>query len=427
MKRSCLLCLALLLLLSSCAPTAAVTPSPVQTSAPTATPPPSPTEPPSPWMEDYDMFWRVVEENYSCYAAAQRITGVDFQALKEEHRATVLKTEDSSGLYSALYKCTKAFEYTGHLRMFDDKWYAMLMNSSHDSTDAKNRYHYELLDNPQSRALYHYEEPRTPRGTGGTRSRGESTASASGNLIFMEYPESSAVYVEILSMNSTDEAKDWAEMVAFFTRAQAEGYQNCIVDIRRNGGGTSNYGVDMVVAPNRTEPGGMEHYALVRGGKELLDYLDVVKDWLPLHPIEELPTDTLPALNPDDLALATHYFVLTVGPKNGKYRVAEPLFTGRFWLLTSPRVYSASEYLAAFCKDTGFATLVGEPTGGDGVGINPSIHVLPNSGICFQFSAENGLNLDGSCNEEFGTAPDILIEEGQDALQICLETIDKTQ
>lgn len=93
------------------------------------------------------------------------------------------------------------------------------------------------------------------------------------------------------------------------------------------------------------------------------------------------------------------------------------------WLLTSERVYSASEYFAVFCKDTGFATLVGTPTGGDGVGLMPFMHALPNTGICFQFSAQNGLNLDGACNEEFGTAPDIAVTPDQDALEVCLAAI----
>lgn len=215
--------------------------------------------------------------------------------------------------------------------------------------------------------------------------------------------------------------EDFAELMAFYSQMEREGYEHCIVDIRRNGGGSSPYGPMAVVAPNLTEPVESRHYALVRGGREVLDYMEVVKDSWPLYPIEELPVEDLPALHPDDLALATHFFYLDVS-SYGEPKKA-PVFSGRFWLLTSPRVYSASEYFAVFCKDTGFATLVGETTGGDGIGLNPLICVLPNSGIVYQFSPENGLNLDGSCNEEVGTVPDIPMETGEDALAVCLETI----
>ncbi len=43
----------------------------------------------------------------------------------------------------------------------------------------------------------------------------------------------------------------------------------------------------------------------------------------------------------------------------------------RVWLLVSQKVYSSSEAFAVFSKTTGYATLVGERTGGDGLGITP--------------------------------------------------------
>jgi len=44
-------------------------------------------------------------------------------------------------------------------------------------------------------------------------------------------------------------------------------------------------------------------------------------------------------------------------------------FQGRVWLLVSPNNCSSSEYAAMFSKQSGFATLVGERTGGDGIGL----------------------------------------------------------
>ena len=57
-------------------------------------------------------------------------------------------------------------------------------------------------------------------------------------------------------------------------------------------------------------------------------------------------------------------------------------FHGRIWVLVGPAVYSASESFAVFGQETGFATLVGSPTGGDGIGaLDPVFLQLPNSGI----------------------------------------------
>ena len=96
-------------------------------------------------------------------------------------------------------------------------------------------------------------------------------------------------------------------------------------------------------------------------------------------------------------------------------------FRGRVWLLVGPMVYSASESFAVFCRATGFATLVGSQTSGDGIGaLDPILMRLPNSGILIQFTMMYGLNPDGSGSEETGTAPDILSPAGEPALVTAL-------
>lgn len=92
-------------------------------------------------------------------------------------------------------------------------------------------------------------------------------------------------------------------------------------------------------------------------------------------------------------------------------------------MLVDEGVYSASENFAAFCKNTGFATLVGEPTGGDGGIADPMLFTLPESGLVVRFSVFYGLNADGSGNEAAGTQPDYTVSEGDDALASCLSLI----
>ena len=121
-------------------------------------------------------------------------------------------------------------------------------------------------------------------------------------------------------------------------------------------------------------------------------------------PLNQLPS--LPHLEPGDLDLATHFVRVC-------HRV-EPAdqpspFRGRIWVLVDESVYSASESFALFCQQTGFATLVGSATSGDGIGTDPVFLQLPNSGILVQYPPVFfGLNPDGSSNEELGTLPDLL-------------------
>lgn len=403
-----------LLLTAGCAPA----PSPPATPGPT----PAPTAAPSLetlWTEDYDRFWDTLEENYPLWAAEERIRNNSLEAVRDKYRPGAERAQSEQDLYRVLEGCLMEVDYTGHLTVYDAADYARVMGLYRESSDPKSRYLYGLMDNPASRSFYAYDGTGDGQESAGTQSAG--TSSASGNLLFQYFPAERAACVEIMSMDMSRFDEDTAELAAFYARLESEGYEHCIVDIRRNGGGSSPYGPLAVAAPNLTEPIESRHYALVRGGREVLDYMAVVKDIWPLYPIGELPVEDLPALHPDDLELATHFFCLDI--RSYGERKKNPAFSGRFWLLTGPRVYSASEYFSVFCKDTGFATLVGETTGGDGIGLNPLVCVLPNSGIVYQFSPENGLNLDGGCNEEMGTRPDIAIEEGQDALEVCLEAI----
>ena len=139
-----------------------------------------------------------------------------------------------------------------------------------------------------------------------------------------------------------------------------------------------------------------------------------------LHPIADLPD--LPKLERDGIQAATHFVESTLSVEPAAERAP---FHGRIWVLVGPAVYSASESFAVFCQETGFATLVGSPTGGDGIGaLDPVFLQLPNSGILVQFTMMFGLNGDGSSSEETGTTPDILSPAGEPALVTALRAME---
>ncbi|MFQ7454202.1 MAG: S41 family peptidase [Flavonifractor plautii] len=99
-------------------------------------------------------------------------------------------------------------------------------------------------------------------------------------------------------------------------------------------------------------------------------------------------------------------------------------FRGRIWVLVDESVYSASESFVLFCQQTGFATLVGRTTGGDGIGAMDPVYLqLPNSGILIQYTVPFGLNPDGSSNEEMGTTPDLVSPAEEPPLITALRAI----
>lgn len=89
-------------------------------------------------------------------------------------------------------------------------------------------------------------------------------------------------------------------------------------------------------------------------------------------------------------------------------------FKGKIYLLVNDKVFSSSEMFTVVAKNTKFATIVGEKTGGDGIGIGPIIYKLPNSGYLFRFSQVMGLRSEGICDEEYKVEPDIKVPSGGD-------------
>lgn len=388
----------------------------------------------SPWMEDWNLFWKTLEENYPYEGVLYRTTGRSLKDLERSYHNMARRAESAEGLLRVLQMVSNCFGYTGHMMVFDADTYASRYGSALRGAEdsAVSQYNAELLGSEQSRSVYRWSEEEEGTSTSGVSRSSSGNAAASDNLTFAYYPEQSAAYVEIRSMLTFGEGfdRDQELLLDFFQTIEAEDYENCIIDIRRNGGGSDMYSRLLLLAPNLTEAIGKTHDALIKGGAETLDYYNARKldsmYYVPeLHPIEELELDNLPALEQEDLNGITYYTSMYVGAPVGMNYPDTPAFSGKFWLLVGPTVYSASEGFAIVCKDTGFATLVGRTTGGDGVGINPMICVLPNSGIAYQFSTTNGLNLDGSSNQEMGTEPDIVVPEDGNALEVCLRAIEE--
>lgn len=372
----------------------------------------------SPWQVDYDFFWDTLEENYPYAAAIERINGKSLAEVREKYAPAADEAQSAEELYRVLNDCMSEFpKFTGHFGILGEGMYQTYMDIIACSPgQGKYEFMKKSLDTQQSRAFYGYKEPVAEGGEVESRK-----VTGNLNIRYIPTPQGPSPYVayaSVAQMLADWQSKDTEMWDSFWARIEEKGYQDCIIDIRGNGGGSDTYWGRNIIMPNIDGAYEVSHVALVRGKKSVA-YLE--KSFgEKLSPVSSLDVKKLSGLNPADLALATHYTEFDFGmSKTG----GTPAYTGRIWLLVDERVYSASEKLAIFCKDTGFATIVGTPTGGDGIGIDPLAFALPNSGIAFRFSAMQGLNLDGSCNEEFGTTPDILCKPGEDALELCLDII----
>ncbi len=197
-------------------------------------------------------------------------------------------------------------------------------------------------------------------------------------------------------------------------------YKNLVIDIQGNEGGATDYWTEYImpylIKEDVTVPivyAFKDSERIQRFKPEILNNtIDVSSLNLPNIPAE---------LYEDQYQFYSSEWTLSPANDTGG-------FNGSIYLLVDDLVYSSAETLAYFCKATKFAEVVGEKTSGDGIGTDPILLTLPESGVVIRFTSEMGLNPDGSANEETQTIPDILIEaeSKKERLEKLLRHIEST-
>ncbi len=184
-----------------------------------------------------------------------------------------------------------------------------------------------------------------------------------------------------------------------------------IIDIRGNGGGSDSFW-NQLLQCLIAEPIPYRYRVVCRSGEFVRPFLAAMSPVFPRllskeEVIATLPPEAQAKVPPEvtgDAFSEGAVLDAVMQVPEGSLRYA-----GTVYVLTDDRVFSSAEGFAMFCKTTGWATLVGSPTGGD-TGIAPAGIGLPNSGLAFLMPVVMALNADGIANEEGHTVPDIVVE-----------------
>ena len=193
-----------------------------------------------------------------------------------------------------------------------------------------------------------------------------------------------------------------------------------IIDIRGNGGGNASYIYDYL-------------YPMIMGNKDFKDtheYIlfrtDEVFKYDPQYPeikkvIKKIKEsdfkymeENIPFLKKDkemmaDLRKNYTHIIFNPGYKNKGEFKDDYKFDGNIYLLVDRDVYSSAQVAAHFFKDNNLGVVIGEKTGGDGIGTSPAMVKLPNTNYILRFSHELGLRETETIEESTYTIPDIEI------------------
>lgn len=193
-----------------------------------------------------------------------------------------------------------------------------------------------------------------------------------------------------------------------------------IIDLRGNGGGNSDY-TNAYLYPmlmGKKDFKKTHEYILYRN-EEVFKYDPQYPELkVSIKKIREADfkymEESIPFLKKDkkimeDIRKNYTHIIFNPGLENAGEFGEEYKFNGNLYLLVDRDVYSSAQIASHVFRDNDFGTIIGEKTGGDGIGSTPAMVKLPNTKYILRFSHQLGLRETGSLEETTYTIPDIEI------------------
>lgn len=349
-------------------------------------------------LEDFEYMFHVFEENYPYFGVLEREHDINWIDNKSKYLKLINESKDDKEFITAI-KIILNDLHSGHTdfmptfyRNFFIKAYTSNSNKESKNSEISRKTWIDQLNkgNNYWSELFGVDE----------KSENDVFNYDSTSLSFNIIKENNIAVLKIKSFNKFQIKNDSARIYNYLKTIKD--FENLIIDIQDNSGGDARYWRDNIVPLLIKEKVKFKNYLAVRKGEFIKPFFDEIgfqKEFFNVSKeLKELPKEVIEK----DFYLVSDTNVIE--PKNNID------FNGKIFLLVNKGVYSSAEGLAVFCKSTNWATVVGETTSGDGVGVDPIIVCLPNSKILIRFPGSMGLNPNGSSNEEQNTVPDIKID-----------------
>ena len=370
-------------------------------------------------LQDMAYLYQTLQQNYPYINMLKRMYNVD---LEQEYKNAVKEIENSKTdfeFYAIVNRFTNKSNMVGHLSTISPFDYDWFVKSYSDTTGVPEFYWEQMekirkvyADEKAKKAYTALKNKMMPLTQKNVELQKSQNKKNNVETKIIEKGKIAYIYVDSFDMGYYEEDKK--KLFDFYK--QIENYDNVIFDFTENGGGGMFYFNDLIVAPNIDKILYTKVYELMQSGKYNMQFFGE-DGFESIKKLPKLPKINQYDLKELDLMLESMYFI--------QPSQKQKMLKGKLWILVNENVFSSSEYAAMFSKATGFATLVGERTGGDGIGSDPLPVLLPNSGIIVRYSPIYGTTADGTNSQEFGTEPDIWLQKGKTYLQTCIDEIKK--
>ena len=373
-------------------------------------------------MSDFDYLMDVLENNFPFFGVVERRSGVDLREAGQELRERL--EDESIELNFRTFWNMLRDDFFAHSFPIGHMW----MVTAYDRQSYLNDFRTFLPNDYEENHLWQILYP-LPNYAGyaellpDIRVLNWHWSQPSHNLNFDIIEEGQTAYIRVRTMASMDESH--REVVANFYEEISE-FEHLIIDIRGNQGGWPYLFEEIVIEPLIRNNLTAQFHIFYKNGEHNRRFLETLA--ISAASFDEYTLSRLfDGSNAseylfDDLMMLDNRLTYTRTIRAVRPRAS---FNGKIWMLIDDGVLSGSQWVASFVKETGFATLVGETTGG--VAAFPwssNYFSLPNTGIVIRFDYTYAVTLDGMPLEE-GTQPHYFNRPGMDALETVLAMIEE--
>lgn len=358
------------------------------------------------FIEDFEFAYEILMTYYPYFEVNKKVHNVDWAGNREIYRDKVSNCKSDEEFYNTMNDILSDL-HNGHTHLLGTDYgldyyifYKSLPRFNWRADMSK------VFENPRVQGRYKITNENIARILEAQDNYKPEGANKKNVIIGDAIPEKAA-YISIKQMITPDLSvpsfkEEYNSIKSYLEKIKD--YPILIVDIRGNGGGNSNYWSEFLMPLIVDKTYNQKTYTFVKEGelfskiRRQSGFKRLTKD---IMSGLNFPEETLNIIN--DFSYVSNNTTKVVPNKNSIK------FKGKIYLLVDQYVYSSSEKLASFAKESKMAILVGERTGGDGIGSDPILIDLPNSGYVLRFSKEMGVTEKGSINEMDQTEPDILV------------------
>lgn len=344
-------------------------------------------------LEDYDYMWDTLEAEYLFFPILEEFD-IKWKDIKNNTRNSIVTMEpDLNDYYNVLREMFLQMGSFAHIGVID-KYTFEIYQQHYNDVDSPDTAYKDALQKVQTQYTY------------GTLLNQNALVEKRMDLPEISetyYANKKTVVFKIPSFDSNIVDRDAHFIEKYLSTLEKAEIENIVFDITGNSGGSDYYWMDNIVKPF----GG----SYTRTSTLYMKYSDLTEKYFgdyELQPIENFPEDKYLPEFVEQLDI-THY-ITAQDPIEGTTQLSDMALKCKRWVLIDNRVYSSADAFADFCKSTGWATLVGTATKGDGIGTTPILISLPNTGLLVRFSVMAGANHAGQLNTLYGTYPDYYID-----------------